>query len=514
MPRPALPASPIPLPLRRLPAALHPGRPPGVLRTVTRTARRWSAWLLLGAALVGSVAAAPAEETLPPAVREALARARIDADSLSVWVADAEPVGAETPQLAWRAERLAHPASTMKLVTAAIGLQRLGPAWQWQTGVYLDGRLQDGVLEGHLILQGRGDPRLVQERLWLLLQRVRQLGVQDIRGDLLLDRRHYALPPGDPGAFDGEPQRPYNVLPDALMLNQKSISLWLRPDAARGLAWIGAEPALAGVELPPSVPLDRQPCGDWRTALAPDFSQPQRLRLNGSYPLACGERVWPIAWQDPAGYDARLVEALWRQVGGRLSGRVRDGAAPPGLAPAFEFASPPLGEVLRDMNKFSNNMIAQHLLLALSPVLPARFEPARAAVVEALQAGPGCAAEEIVLDNGSGLSRTERISARCLGRLLQWAWTQPWMPELLASLPVAGVDGTARRATAAVGRAHLKTGSLADVAAVAGYLHPSDGRRRVLVAFINHPLAAQREARAALDTLVQWASQEPRMPTR
>jgi D-alanyl-D-alanine carboxypeptidase/D-alanyl-D-alanine-endopeptidase (penicillin-binding protein 4) len=464
---------------------------------------RWLAWVpwwfatLLG--VVGMAGRASAE--VPEPVRAALARAQIDPASLYLWVA---PVGALQPRLAHQAEQLAHPASVMKLVTTAAALHRLGPAWQWQTGVYLDGSLQQGVLNGSLVIQGRGDPRLVVERLWLLLQRVRQLGVQEIRGDIVLDRSHYDLPAGDPGAFDGEPYRPYNVLPDALMLNQKSLTLWLRPDAAQGVARVSAEPALAGVELPASVPLSAVACGDWRATLGPDFSQPRRLRLNGSFPRACGERTWPVAYQDPASYNARLVEAAWRAVGGRLGGTVRDGRVPGGLAPAFEFASPALAEVLRDMNKYSNNLIAQHLLLALSPVLPARFETARPAVVEWLTQGPGCAADEMVLDNGSGRSREERLTARCLARVLQWSWVQPWMPELLASLPVAGTDGTARRAVAATGRAHFKTGSLANVAALAGYVHLPHGRRVVLVAFINHPLAAQAEARAALDSVVRW----------
>jgi D-alanyl-D-alanine carboxypeptidase/D-alanyl-D-alanine-endopeptidase (penicillin-binding protein 4) len=455
-------------------------------------------WLLALSLLAGWGAA---QAVVPEPVRAALARAQIDADSLSLWVA---PVGTDTPRLAHQADRLAHPASVMKLVTSAVALQRLGPTWQWNTGVYFDGPVQRGVLEGSLVLQGRGDPRLVTERLWLLLQRVRQLGVQEIRGDILLDRSHFALPPGDPGAFDGEPYRPYNVLPDALMLNQKSFTLSFRPDAARGIAWVSAEPLLTGVELPASVPLDRHPCGEWRAGLAADFSQARRLKLGGSYPAACGEKTWPVAYQDPGSYDARLIDAAWRGVGGRLRGSVREGRVPAGLAPAFEFASPSLAEVLRDMNKFSNNMVAQHTLLALSPVLPAGFEPARAAALEALQQGPGCAPAEIVLDNGSGRSREERITAHCLARVMQWSWAQPWMPELLASLPVAGVDGTARRAVAASGRAHVKTGSLANVAALAGWIHLPNGRRVVLVAFINHPLAAQREARAALDAVVQW----------
>jgi len=112
-----------------------------------------------------------------------------------------------------------------------------------------------------------------------------------------------------------------------------------------------------------------------------------------------------------------------------------------------------------------------------------------------------------VLDNGSGLSRQTRMTAQWLAHLLQHAWSSPVMPELVASLPVNGLDGTMRRSRAPAGRAHLKTGSLRDVAGLAGYVLDDNGRRRVLVAVIQHPNA--NAARPALDALVQWALKAP-----
>jgi D-alanyl-D-alanine carboxypeptidase/D-alanyl-D-alanine-endopeptidase (penicillin-binding protein 4) len=491
--------------------APRPVRAPARRRGTDLVARPAALALVAGLAAPARAGEAPAPPALPlPAsISAALQRAQIDRGSLYLWVA---PVGAEAPRLAHQADQLAHPASVMKLVTSAAALQRLGPAWQWRTGVLMDGPLRGDVLDGRLYLQGGGDPRLVIERIWLLLQRLRQLGLREIRGDIVLDRSAYDLPARDPAAFDGEPLQPYNVQPDALLLNQKTLLLRLRPDAARGVARVDTEPQLSGVQTPVDLPLDTaRPCGDWRAAIGTELAASRRLRLSGHYPAACGERSWPLAYPDPAHYDAQLIEAAWQGVGGRLRGRVREGRVPAGLAPAFEFPSPPLAEVLRDMNKYSNNVIAQHVLLALAPERPARFESARAGLRSVLREGPGCTDDEVVIDNGSGLSRDERITPRCLARLLQWSWTQPWMPELLASLPVVGVDGTARRAAAAVGRAHLKTGSLANVAARAGYLHLGGGRRVVLVALLNHPLAAQPETRGVFDAIVQWALDDPEL---
>ncbi len=248
---------------------------------------------------------------------------------------------------------------------------------------------------------------------------------------------------------------------------------------------------------------------------------------SGRYPASCGERVWPAAHPDPARHAARAVAGVWAALGGTLAGQVRDGTVPPGLAPRFVFESPPLIEVVRDVNKFSNNVMAQQLLLTLARAAggsappgaqgpapqpggrppAATFDAARA-VVQAWwreRLGPDVPAP--VIDNGAGLSREARVTAAALARLLQWVWASPWMPELMASLPAAGIDGTLRRSPMGAGVAHLKTGSLADVQALAGYVHGPRGQRRVLVAIVNHPNA--RAARPALDALVQWAAQLP-----
>jgi D-alanyl-D-alanine carboxypeptidase/D-alanyl-D-alanine-endopeptidase (penicillin-binding protein 4) len=452
--------------------------------------------------LAGAVFCLPAvaQTPLPESVRAALARAQLPEDSLYAWAA---PIDGGPATLAHQPSALAHPASVMKLVTSMVALERLGPLFQWRTPVTTDGR--------HLYVQGRGDPRWVNERLWGLLRQVMAVTGPVLAGDVVLDRGAYAVPVVDPGAFDGEPLKPYNVRPDALMVNQKSVLLTFRPDAARGVARVGSDTALAGVEWPATVPLGGGACDDWRSGLKLDVTDPTRPRFAGALPARCGEKVWPLAYADPASFNARAIEAQWLALGGRIRGRVREGALPSGTTPVVEGLSPTLPEVLRDMNKHSNNVIAQHLMLALgpgqtaTPAVPATWESARAEVLALVQS-QGCRDDELVIDNGSGLSRQERISPRCLGRLLQWAWTRPWMPELLSSLPVAGIETTARRVPSVAGRAHLKTGSLANVAALAGVVHGEDGRRHAVVVMLNHPLATGAEARAVLDAVVGAAT--------
>lgn len=473
---------------------------------------------------------------LPPEVEAALRRAKLPASALSVLV---QEVGPGPERLGWNAQQPVNPASLFKLVTTYAALDLLGPAWRWSTPVLVSGTLQpDGVLDGSVTLQGRGDPKLVLERLWLLLRRLQQAGVREIRGDIVLDHSAFAPSLKSPGDFDGEPHRPQNVQPDALLLNQKTVIYSFLPDPTLGLARIAAEPPLTGVQVDTHVPLATGPCDDWRDALKPVLTEPARVRFTGSYPAACGERSWPMASLEPSAYGARLVSHLWQQLGGRLGGQVRDGSAPAGSRLLFEQPSPPLAEVVRDINKFSNNVMAEQLFLslALPAPAPAAALPAPAASVAAA-AGPETATpfpapapavrpedarlllqrwlagrfgeaamREMVIDNGSGLSRDGRISAQLLGRLLQSAWASGVMSELMSSLPVSGTDGTLRRSTATAGRAHLKTGSLRDVAGVAGYVWSTSGRRHVVVAIVNHPQAGS--ARPVLDTLVQWAIQD------
>ncbi len=450
-----------------------------------------------------AIAQAPASaQALPPAVEAALAAAQLPRDAVVLLVAPAE---GGPPRLAHRVDVPVNPASVSKLATTFAALELLGPNHTWTTSVYVDGPVRNGVLEGNLYLQGQGDPKLVLERLWLLLRRVQALGIRSVAGDIVLDRTAYQLPPHDPAAFDGQPLRPYNAAPDALLVNFKTVVVTFTPEA--GVVRVRTEPALAGVQWPATVPLAAGECDEWPTALRADFSDPGRIRFAGAFPAACGERSWNIAFPDPAGHAPRALLALWRELGGQLAGQVRDGRVPAGLKPALEFASPPLAEVVRDVNKFSNNVMAQQLFLTLSLQQhgTGTLEGSREVLRRWWRERFG--GEPPVTDNGSGLSRGESITARQLAQLLQAAWVSPLMPDFVASLPALGLDGTLRRARHNVGLAHLKTGSLNEVSGVAGYVHGPGGRRWVLVAIANHPRASA--IRPAIQALVEWTARQP-----
>lgn len=447
---------------------------------------------------------AAAQPPLPPEVSAALARAKVPQDALSILVVDAD--GKSAPRLSLRANAQVNPASVMKLVTTFAALETLGPAFVWTTPVYLEGAVREGTLYGNLYIKGQGDPKLVMERLWLLLRRVQGLGIRHITGDVVLDRSAFETVAQDPGDFDGERLRPYNASPDALLLNYKSLVMTFTPDALGKSARVSYDPPLAGVMLPSAVPLAEGICNDYRATLKADFSDPNRIAFAGRYPTSCGERVWPVAYADPNSFPVRAVAGMWHEMGGLLDGPVREGKVPATLQPVFEMNSPTLVEVIRDINKYSNNVMAQQLFLTLSLQQKGVGTVAGShEVVQAWWRERFGADDAPTLDNGSGLSRNGRISARALARLLQYAWRSPLMSELMSSLPVTGVDGTLKRSKAQAS-AHLKTGSLRDVTGVAGYVHGASGKRYVLVAIANHPNA--NAVRPAIDALIEWVAKD------
>ncbi len=451
----------------------------------------------------GAIAPVYGADALPPKVEQALRQAAIPRDALSVVVL---PVGAgnsKPARLLHQAQVQRNPASLMKLITTTAALDLLGPAYTWRTPLAIEGGVRDGVLLGNVYIRGQGDPKIGVEQVWLILRRLQGMGIQKIQGDIVLDRSAFEVPPQDPGGFDGEPLRPYNASPDALLLGYKSFLLHFVPDAANKVARVHVEPPLAGVQVQASVPLSNADCSDYRASLKADFQNPLRIGFAGVYPLACADRVWPVAYADPPQFAARTIHGMWLQLGAQLSGTVREGAMPVHLKPLWSHESPSLAEVVRDINKFSNNVMADQLFLSLGLQQRGLGNAANSKAVVDGWWRERFGQEPPFMDKGSGLSREARISPQALAALLQWVWLQPFMPELMASLPLTGVDGTLKRSKS-VASAHLKTGSLRDVMGVAGYVDAAQGQRYVLVAIVNHANAHQ--ARPVMDALIDWTA--------
>ena len=466
-----------------------------------------------------------AGQPLPEAVQQALAQAGVPADALGAIVLPAGPAPRWAPRWAHNADQPLQPASTLKLLTSVVALHRLGPNHRGFTELLTQAPQQGDVLAGDLVLRGGADPQFDLPQLWAMLLDLRQVhGIRELAADIVIDRTlfHPAQPQRDATPFDERPEFAYNLAPDALQLNSHLLQIELRRDGPGTAVQARALPALPGLQIDASaLRSSDRPCADWakdwQSPAPSDEPQPGvlRVRLQGSFPSHCTQRP-SLQLVEPLALAERQLRWVWASLGGVWAGQVREAAAspatPPGLRLLASHVAAPWGELLRTLNKHSSNVYSRLLYLLLGvpamadhPGVPTRVLADRA--VRQWLAEQRIAAPGLVLDNGSGLSRTERISPRTLAQVLQAAHRGPWGPELLMSLPIAGVDGTLRNRFAsgpASGQARLKTGLLRNVVSLAGYVADPHGRPWVLVAMVNHDNAAA--ARPALDALVDWVA--------
>ncbi|WP_157669608.1 D-alanyl-D-alanine carboxypeptidase/D-alanyl-D-alanine-endopeptidase [Chitinibacter sp. GC72] len=475
-------------------------------------------WPVLGG-LFFSCALAQAQ--LPAKVVQSLQAAGISADAISVAMIPLHETQAGQPAAAKKAasrqlqayDHLAdvprNPASTMKLLTTWAGLHLLGPAWQWNTDLLSTAKPTNGVLATDLYLQGKGDPKLTQERMWLLVRDLKAAGVEDIQGDLVLDESYFkrsnTIAEYDD---DGDTERAFMVEPHALMSNFRTQKITLDSTGAR--VSITAEPPLNPVRVSNQLAIASEgQCSAWarRVQQRPGQNGSEYLvQYVGEMPAGCKvERYVPVL--NPRTYTAALFWSIWYQNGGKGSGRSVDGITPANAIKLATSKSPDMVSNIRDINKYSNNLMARQLYLTLGAELgqsqPTTDDAAATVIRNGLREA-GFNWPELVLENGSGLSRKEQISARHLAQLLASAWRSPYAAEYISSLPLVGIDGTMKKrlgAPALAGMAHIKTGSLRDVRASAGYVKDRRGNQWALVAIVNHPDAAK--ALPVLDALVQ-----------
>jgi D-alanyl-D-alanine carboxypeptidase/D-alanyl-D-alanine-endopeptidase (penicillin-binding protein 4) len=467
-------------------------------------------------AVIGS-----AHAQLPAPVAQVMAQQGLPEDALGVLV-----LKGDATILSHQADRPMQPASTMKLVTTMVSLERLGPAFRGRTELRTTGEIDGSVLRGNLILKGGADADLTGEALENMLRALHYQGVRRIEGDLVLDRSLWQPARSDLGIppFDESPEAYYNVIPDALIVNKNMLQIDMRSTSKR--LQLRMQPELDRVTIGSDMTLIDADCSKWEDG----WKLPEAVRekngrikvvLHGTFPKDCA-RTYSINVLDRDDYIDRLFRQKWKELGGKFSGKAVAGTAPPESRLLAEHTSRMLPEVVRDTNKPSDNLLARTLFLSLGSLQPdpaagsfaltangeTTFARADAAVREWMRAHR-IDDTGLVMENGSGLSRLERITPQQMGYLLQAGLRSNWAPELQASMPIAGIDGTLRRrlqGTPAAGRARLKTGTLRNVVALAGYVPDANGVQTVFVAMVNSEQAGNGRGRAVIDALVDWVA--------
>jgi D-alanyl-D-alanine carboxypeptidase/D-alanyl-D-alanine-endopeptidase (penicillin-binding protein 4) len=450
---------------------------------------------------------------LPVEIEKALRLQQIDQADLSLYVRE---VGQDRPRVDFNGQVPRAPASTIKLLTSIAALGQLGPNFRWQTRAWLGGPLTNGRLAGDLIIQGGGDPSLRLEDLWRLLWELRARGLTTIGGDLVIDNSAFAPPDTTRAAFDGKGQSGYNALPMAFSVNEQLTQVELRLDPGAKTLRAYLAPPVAHLELRNELKVVQGACQskNHRVHVAVDPAAPSTLTLTGTFATACERDSIEGLLLDPVQQAGNAVLSLWEGLGGTLEGQLREGVRPKNAVLFNVHESPELPVVLRDINKWSNNLIARTLFLTIGmerygrPATPAKGQ---AAVKEWL-GKQGLDFPELVVENGSGLSREDRIGAASMGRLLAWAYANPGMSELMASLPILGVDGTLHRRfkhDALRGHGHLKTGTMAGATGLAGFVDDRSGRRWIMVSLINNPRLQTWRGKAVEEAVLRWLYGEP-----
>ena len=473
-------------------------------------------------------------DVIPKAVITSLDRNQIPRNAVSIAVAEieTEKTGKQTakPVLSWRAQAPMNPASAMKLVTTLSGLDILGPQYRWRTNVYTDGIVRQGTLRGNLYLQGTGDPKLVPEELAKLMKALQGLGIQKIDGNLFFDRSAYAPSVMEHNTIDGESLRAYNVPPDPLLYAFRTLSFQLGKSRTADFIDIRYSPTMSQLQIDNQMQLVERPCDNWKSNirfnLDPESAginsntnktdQPLTAQFSGAFPNDCKGVYYNVVALDANTFLTQGFTAAWEQAGGTWTkppvGKSATVPLPARLLLQFEGIN--LADDVLDINKYSNNVMARQLLLTLA--LEKMGKPATTEngelVIQSWLKQVGLDFPGLVIENGSGLSRNEAISAEQMNQLLITARNLPASEVFYNSLPLAGSDGTMRNRLMSQLRKFLhlkkkpevriKTGSLVDVRAISGYVLSKSGKLYAVSSFINHPNAWK--GLEAHDQLLTW----------
>ena len=441
----------------------------------------------------------------------------------------------------WNADRFFTPASNAKILTSSLAFATLGPAFQFRTTLESTGQLgADGHLTGDLVFVGRGDPDIsnrkfpfagkvehdgpVEKVLVRMVDDAIAKGLKQIDGDIVGDDSHYPYDPYPPGWAVGDLFFTFGAPVSAIAFNDNCVSVEIRPGERVGdPGTIAVDPAAAlgsfGYDLK-TIAADGKP--EFGVVRQPG---PQFLLLRGEIPLGHSPMKLDLAMPDPAETTAIALKQIFQSRGVPVTGSIRVRHAPPpeiypdapivlGPSPlppsptAIVFAehiSPPLSEIVRVTNKVSQNLHAELLLRAVA------YEKKGFGVTDAglwveqdFLKSVGIADGDVVLSDGSGLSRDDLVTPRAMVQLLRYDGLQAWGADYISTFPIAGVDGTLEnrfKETSASGLIQAKTGALEHVRAMSGFATTLHGERLVFAMFGNNNPQRGRDSTVAMDAI-------------
>jgi serine-type D-Ala-D-Ala carboxypeptidase/endopeptidase (penicillin-binding protein 4) len=476
-----------------------------------------------------------ANEILPIGVKKALHSSKIPESALGFNVISIGKLHPQPNQHSWNAQFPMNPASTMKLLTTVAALDILGPQYRWKTNFYTTGLIEQGILNGNLIIQGFGDPKLVPEQLSVISQNLKQLDLQEIQGNLILDRSVYASSIKQSAPQDGESSRTYNVIPDPLLYAFQTLSFRIFNN--NGQFDVTYTPRLARLRIINQIQEIKGACGDWTKNLKIEIRKINDEEWNaifvGKLSINCPDIAWNSVSIDSNNFLKQGILASFEDSGivWKNHPQIIESEVPSNAKLLLSHQGTSLTDAVKDINKYSNNVMARQVLLTVG--LEKGNRPTSTTdsirIVKDWLRRSKLNFPELVVENGSGLSNVERISPQSMTSLLNFAVSTKNNEIFINSLPIAGVDGTMKNrlldrlkklwsanspetiftpdlslpnGLQKTG-AYMKTGTLQTVRAVSGYVVSKTGKVYAVSSMVNHQNASMGGT-AINDALLHW----------
>ena len=451
---------------------------------------------------------------LPQVINEKIRKSGIAKKDISIYIKEAGKGGKVVASL--NAHKTRTPASVIKVLTTYAAVLKLGFDYRWSTKFYTTGTLQNGILKGDLLIKGFGDPSLSDEELEKIVSNIRAEGIRQIRGDIVIDRSYFKVGNKDSSGFDEHPYSAYNAMPDAMMFNERLVTVSVIPKENK----VHKKNVDESYKVVNQLELVNKSCKgkySWPGVTIDKSEVIPTVLLKGKISKRCGKRnICKVVTKPYKSFYYALKDGL-RKEGIPVRGGLKLHKIPKEARGLFTHYSDSLEEIISETAKESNNLYARHLLLLLGAKLygaPATMKKGRDAIRYILDSRGALGEGTLRIDNGSGLSRTSKMNAKLLAEMYDDAYDR-YGSRWMETLSIAGVDGTIKRRfrnTVVKKRAWMKTGTLRRVKNIGGYVKNRAGKFYTVVIIINSTKAKYRGAKLQ-DEIMKWLAKSTAKPT-
>ncbi len=439
-------------------------------------------------------------------IEQMIAKNKIKPEQVSILIRSAK---SGNTLVSHHADKIRKPASVMKVLTTYSALLELGAEFRWPTKFYYHGNYKKGIIDGDLIIKAYGDPTLSSKDIPRIVRRLQALGIKSITGDMVIDRSFFDVSDRISSGFDNHSFSEYNAMPDTMMFDDHLCTVVVKPKDGQIIAYKRTQDQ--SYEVINNMKATEKSCAgnrSWPRVLINTESIPPRVTLSGTLSLKCRPRYIKklVTHAYQSFYYTLRAEMIRRGIA--FHGQLQLAKVPAGARSLFTHFSKPLLQIIAKTNKKSNNLYARHLMLLLGAKrygAPATESKGRKAIKEILGRLDLIRSGSVVLDNGSGLSRQSRITARALSDILQDA-NKRYGLQWRQSLSIAGIDGTIKKRfkrTIAKGRAWMKTGTLKDAKNIAGYVQ-SKGSKRLYTVVVLYNGREKWKGSSLQNQIITW----------